>query len=43
MLGPRKAGFYSYELWRRGLRLAARPLFRQRLRRSALRPVTVEG
>jgi hypothetical protein len=43
MLGPRKAGFYSYELWRRGLRLAARPLFRQRLRRSALHPVTVEG
>jgi hypothetical protein len=32
LLAPRTAGFYGYEAWRRTLRLAARPLFRQRLR-----------
>jgi hypothetical protein len=35
LLAPRDAAFYSYELWRRSLRLAARPVFRQRLRPSA--------
>jgi len=34
LLAPRDAAFYSYELWRRSLRLAARPMFRQRLRRA---------
>jgi hypothetical protein len=34
LLAPRDAAFYSYELWRRSLRLAARPVFRQRLRRA---------
>ena len=43
MLAPRNREFYSYELWRRALRFAARPLFKQRLRPSALRPVTVGG
>ncbi len=31
LLAPRDAGFYRYELWRRSLRYAARPLFRRRL------------
>lgn len=35
LLAPRTAGFYGYEAWRRTLRLAARPRFRQRLRRVA--------
>jgi hypothetical protein len=43
MLAPRTGGFYGYELWRRALRVAARPLFRRRLRPSALRPATVES
>lgn len=43
MLAPRTREFYSYELWRRTLRLAARPLFKRRLRPGALRPVTVSG
>jgi hypothetical protein len=37
LLAPRDAAFYSYELWRRSLRLAARPVFRQRLRRGSAR------
>jgi hypothetical protein len=37
MLAPRDAAFYSYELWRRALRLAARPVFRHRLRPAPLR------
>jgi hypothetical protein len=32
MLAPRDASFYRYQLWRRSLRTAARPLFRRRLR-----------
>jgi hypothetical protein len=32
LLAPRDWSFYGYELWRRGLRLAARPLFGRRLR-----------
>ena len=32
LLAPRDRGFWSYEIWRRSLRLAAQPLFRQRLR-----------
>jgi hypothetical protein len=32
LLAPRTAGFYSYEVWRRAMRLAARPAFAQRLR-----------
>jgi hypothetical protein len=32
LLAPRDAAFYSYELWRRSLRFAARPVFKQRLR-----------
>jgi len=32
LLAPRTAGFYGYEAWRRTRRLAARPVFRQRLR-----------
>jgi hypothetical protein len=31
LLAPRDRGFYAYELWRRALRVAARPLFRRRL------------
>lgn len=42
-LAPRNAGFYGYEAWRRALRVAARPLFRRRLRPAGVRPVTVEG
>lgn len=36
MLAPRSAAFYAYEAWRRGLRLAARPVFASR-RRARLR------
>jgi hypothetical protein len=43
MLAPRNLGFYAYELRRRALRFAARPVFRQRLRPAALTPVTVDG
>ena len=32
MLAPRGLEFYGYEAWRRALRIAARPQFRQRLR-----------
>lgn len=42
-LAPRNAGFYGYEAWRRALRVAARPLFRRRLRPAGVRPVTVAG
>lgn len=37
MLAPRDASFYVYELWRRAMRLAARPVFGQRLRARARR------
>jgi hypothetical protein len=37
LLAPRTAGFYAYEAWRRSLRVAARPVFRQRLRARQLR------
>jgi hypothetical protein len=43
MLAPRNGAFYGYELWRRAMRFAARPLFTRRLRPSALRPSTVES
>ena len=43
MLAPRNRDFYAYELWRRALRVAARPRFRQRLRPHPLRAVTVGG
>jgi len=33
LLAPRTAGFYGYEAWRRVLRVAARPLFRRKLRK----------
>ena len=42
LLAPRNAGFYSYEVWRRSLRVAARPVFRRRLRPGVLRPVPAE-
>jgi hypothetical protein len=35
LLAPRNAGFYAYELWRRALRVAARPIFHSRLRPAA--------
>lgn len=35
LLAPRTPGFYAYEAWRRTLRVAARPLFRHRIRRAA--------
>jgi hypothetical protein len=38
LLAPRNTGFYSYELWRRSLRFAAKPVFRQRLRRRVHAP-----
>ena len=41
LLARRDASFYSYEVWRRSVRFAARPLFRRRLRRSAPRPVAL--
>ena len=37
LLAQRTAGFYSYELWRRAMRVAARPAFAQRLRASTRR------
>lgn len=37
LLAPRSAGFYAYEGWRRGLRLAARPVFASRQRARARR------
>ena len=37
LLAPRTAGFYGYELWRRAVRMAARPVFGQRLRARARR------
>ena len=43
LLAPRNREFYAYELWRRALRVAARPQFKQRLRPGGLRPVTVGG
>lgn len=46
LLAPRTRGFYAYELWRRAVRVAARPAFRRRLRRrtSPVRQQTfVEG
>jgi hypothetical protein len=32
LLAPRRIDFYRYEAWRRGVRFAARPVFRSRLR-----------
>jgi hypothetical protein len=47
LLAPRTMGFYGYELWRRALRLAARPLFwsrmRARRRKSAAPPPATGG
>jgi hypothetical protein len=33
-LAPRTASFYTYEAWRRALRLLARPVFKSRMRRA---------
>jgi hypothetical protein len=46
LLAPRDWGFYCYELWRRALRVAARPLFASRMRPRARRratPTTTDG
>jgi hypothetical protein len=46
LLAPRNFQFYAFELWRRGLRAAARPIFRSRLRprlATAGRMTTHEG
>ena len=43
LLAPRTFEFYAYELWRRALRVAARPMFRSRLRPAALKPATAAG
>ena len=32
LLAPRTAGFYAYEMWRRSLRVLAKPLFWKRMR-----------
>lgn len=32
LLAPRNRAFYTYELWRRALRIVSRPVFRRRLR-----------
>jgi hypothetical protein len=37
LLAPRTAAFYRYELWRRAMRMAARPAFAQRLRARSRR------
>ena len=42
LLAPRNRGFYAYEIWRRSLRVATRPVFRSRLRPHRLRPVSME-
>ncbi|HEY0873787.1 MAG TPA: radical SAM protein [Vicinamibacterales bacterium] len=39
LLAPRTSGFYAYEVWRRTLRVAARPVFRKRLQPQSLRAV----
>jgi hypothetical protein len=39
LLAPRDWAFYRYELWRRALRVAARPLFASRMRPRARRRV----
>jgi hypothetical protein len=39
LLAPRNASFYRYELWRRSLRLAARRVFRRRIRPTPGPPV----
>jgi hypothetical protein len=41
LLAPRTAGFYAYELWRRALRVAARPVFASR-QQAVARRVSVE-
>ena len=43
MLAPRDSSFYRYELWRRSLRLAARPMFRRRLRPKPLQPANASA
>jgi hypothetical protein len=46
LLAPRDWGLYCYELWRRALRVAARPLFASRMRPRARRratPTTTDG
>jgi solute carrier family 13 (sodium-dependent dicarboxylate transporter), member 2/3/5 len=40
MLAPRSAGFYHYEIWRRALRLLARPVFATRMRPRPRRRAT---
>lgn len=43
LLAPRDTGFYSYELWRRTLRFAARPVFRRRLKANGMRQALSEA
>lgn len=42
LLAPRDPRFYAYELWRRTFRVAARPLFRRRLRPRKLAPLAMQ-
>lgn len=43
LLAPRDRHFYAYEAWRRAMRLAARPVFKRRLKPGPLRPVAAHG
>jgi hypothetical protein len=43
LLAPRDRRFYAYEVWRRGMRMATRPVFKRRLRPAQLRPVAARG
>ena len=43
LLAPHDRQFYAYEAWRRARRIAARPVFRRRLKAAALHPVGAEG
>jgi hypothetical protein len=43
LLAPRTAGFYAFELWRRAVRLAARPVFRRRMRAAVRAPAAAEA
>ena len=43
LLAPRDRQFYAYEAWRRGMRLATRPLFKRRLKPAPLRPLAAQG
>lgn len=43
LLAPRDRRFYAYETWRRGMRMATRPLFKRRLKPGQLRPLAAQG